>query len=66
MLPIRHKSIFKSRWMALLWAGGILWTAVDFVGGRPQADANGNAPAISNDDMAATQTVMNEFDSAGK
>jgi hypothetical protein len=66
MLPIRNKSIFKSRWIALVWAGGIIWTAVDFAGGRPQGDANGNAPAVSNDDIAATQTVMNALDSAGK
>jgi hypothetical protein len=23
MLPIKHKSIFKSRWIALLWANGV-------------------------------------------
>ena len=32
MLPIRHKSIFKSRWIALLWAGGMLWGAIEFTG----------------------------------
>ncbi len=66
MLPIRHKSIFKSRWIAMLWAGGIIWTAADFASGRPKADANGNAPAVSNDDMAGTQAAMNAFDAAGK
>ena len=30
MIPIKHSWIFKSRWMALLWAGGILWFAYDF------------------------------------
>ena len=28
----RLTSVFKSRWMALLWAVGIIWTAVSFVG----------------------------------
>lgn len=32
MIGPRLSSVFKSRWMALLWAAGILWTAVDFVG----------------------------------
>jgi hypothetical protein len=47
MLPIRTSSIFRSRWMALLWAGGIIWSAVEFAGG-PSADAppaNGSAAA---------------------
>jgi len=66
MLPIRNKSIFKSRWIALVWAGGIIWTAVDFAGGRPHSDGNGDTPAISNDDIAATQAAMNAFDAVGK
>ena len=32
MIPIKHSSIFKSRWMALLWAAGIIWFAYDFAG----------------------------------
>jgi hypothetical protein len=38
MFPFRHSSIFRSRWMALLWAGGIVWTAVDFA----SPDTSGN------------------------
>ena len=30
MIPIKHSTIFKSRWMALLWAAGIIWFAYDF------------------------------------
>lgn len=30
MFPMRTSTIFKSRWMALLWAAGILWVAYDF------------------------------------
>jgi hypothetical protein len=36
MLPIKTSSIFKSRWMALLWAAGIMWTAYDFAGTKDQ------------------------------
>lgn len=63
MLPIRHKSIFKSRWIALLWAGGILWTAVDFAGGRSPSDGNA---AVSNDEMADITAAANALDAAGK
>lgn len=32
MLPRRPSNIFRSRWVALLWAVGVLWTAVSFIG----------------------------------
>ncbi|WP_010216132.1 hypothetical protein [Sphingomonas sp. PAMC 26621] len=32
-MPFRK--LFLSRWSALLWAGGIIWTAVDTVGFAP-------------------------------
>jgi len=40
MIPMRTSSVFKSRWMALVWAAGMLWFAYDFAGSQPQADAN--------------------------
>jgi hypothetical protein len=40
MIPMRMSSVFKNRWMALIWAAGILWFAYDFA--SPPADA-GNA-----------------------
>jgi len=43
MLPIRTSSIFRSRWMALLWAGGIIWSAVEFAGSQPSDQAAANA-----------------------
>ncbi len=33
MVPSR---IFRSRWSAMFWAGGILWTAYDVASGQPQ------------------------------
>jgi hypothetical protein len=36
MIPMRTSSIFKSRWMALVWAAGILWLAWDVAGSAPQ------------------------------
>ena len=66
MIPMRHSTIFRSRWMALLWAAGIIWFAVDFT--SPDASAtNGSANAVSTDvtgspvnnqDMAALKTFV--------
>ena len=36
MFPIKHSAIFRSRWLALIWAAGIIWFAYDFAG--PSAD----------------------------
>jgi hypothetical protein len=43
MIPMRTSSIFKSRWMALLWAAGIIWFAYDVAGSAPN-----DAPATNN------------------
>ena len=34
MIPMRHSTIFKNRWWAVLWAAGILWFALDVAGGQ--------------------------------
>jgi hypothetical protein len=44
MFPMRTSSVFKSRWMALLWCAGIIWFAYDFAGSQPQ-DTNSSANA---------------------
>jgi hypothetical protein len=56
MLPIRHKTIFKNRWWALLWAGGILWGAADFAGGQSHSSASSDQ---ANADAADVQAVAN-------
>lgn len=55
MIPVRASSIFKSRWMALAWAAGIVWLAIRLAG----SDGTGNADpppdltgaTISNEDL---------------
>jgi hypothetical protein len=37
MFPFRTSSIFRSRWIALLWAGGFVWMAIDVAGSPPAA-----------------------------
>jgi len=58
MFPMRMSSIFKSRWMALLWAAGIIWFAYDFAGSAA-ADQDGNqmSPAASDDANRVAQAL---------
>jgi len=45
MIPMKTSTIFKSRWMALVWAAGVIWFAYDFAGGSEQASGNASANA---------------------
>lgn len=45
MLPMRHSTIFKSRWMALIWAAGIVWFAYDIGSSQPM---DGNSAESAN------------------
>jgi hypothetical protein len=50
MIPMRTSSIFKSRWMALVWAAGIIWFAYDFAGPKDDsANADENQVQITDD-----------------
>ena len=47
----RYSLLFRSRWLALLWSIGIIWSAVSYVGYEgPDEDvaANGAAPDEAN------------------
>jgi hypothetical protein len=41
MIPMKHSSIFRSRWMALIWAAGIIWFALDIAGPGESASKKG-------------------------
>ena len=48
MVPIRTSWIFRSRWMALVWAGGILWFTYTFASPRNEtANASDNEVQIT-------------------
>ena len=48
MIPMRMSTIFKSRWMALVWAAGILWFAYDFAApSDDQPSGNGDAVEVT-------------------
>jgi hypothetical protein len=66
MYPFRYSTIFRSRWMALLWAAGILWTAYDFAVPDSGAAAGNNQQAsdeipINQADIAAIQANLNQL-----
>lgn len=69
MVPMRTSSVFKSRWMALLWAAGIIWFAYDFAGSQPQAtNTSDNAEAtdqsgapVTSDDTKKLAQELNSF-----
>jgi hypothetical protein len=48
MIPMRTSTIFKNRWMALLWAAGIIWFAYDFAGSSDDsANADSNQVQVT-------------------
>jgi hypothetical protein len=57
MIPMRTSSIFRSRWMALLWAAGIIWFAYDFAAASPQDD--GNNSSMTDDQNAVANALGN-------
>lgn len=64
MIPVKTSSVFKSRWMALLWAAGIVWFAYDFAGSQPQDDnASANAEQSTDPtDAAISNADTNKLD----
>jgi hypothetical protein len=63
---MRLSTVFKSRWMALIWAAGIIWFAYDFAGGQPQDQASNNMttdamgnPVSADDANKAAQVLGN-------
>lgn len=72
MIPMRTSTIFKSRWMALLWAAGIVWFALDIAGSHRSAASASNNQAGSesgltddNGQPASTDDVNTAADALG-
>jgi hypothetical protein len=70
MIPMKTSTVFKNRWMALIWAAGIIWFAYDFAGSEPQgsnASANadqatdGSGSALTADDANKLAAELNSF-----
>ena len=70
MFPMRTSTIFRNRWMALVWAAGIIWFAYDFAGSQPEpANASDNADQATDatgapltaDDQQRVADALNAF-----
>ena len=59
MIPMKTSSIFKSRWMALVWALGIIWLAWDVAGSAPQ-DANTSENAEAQTDVTGAPVTSDD------
>jgi hypothetical protein len=43
---MRYSSLFRSRWLALLWSAGIVWMAIDVASSQePNDDVSANGAA---------------------
>lgn len=67
MVPMKHSTIFKSRWMALIWAAGIIYFALQVAAPDTVSDGNGNntqvtdvtgAP-VSDQDVKTLESAIN-------
>ena len=68
MIPMKTSTVFKNRWMALLWAAGIIWFAYDFAGSAPATDGNNAEEAtdvtgtpVTADDQKRLADALNSF-----
>ncbi|WP_267397385.1 MULTISPECIES: hypothetical protein [unclassified Sphingomonas] len=62
MLP--SPRIFRSRWTALIWAGGIVWAAVDIAGSAPGKPAGNETAAVQNGQTGLTDPLGDPVDAA--
>ncbi|MBW8911235.1 MAG: hypothetical protein JF564_04965 [Sphingomonas sp.] len=64
IVSMRYSSLFRSRWLALIWSAGILWTAVSFVGSQEPGDgvdANANAMADGGVSLNELQALVGKL-----
>lgn len=60
MFPMKYSTIFKNRWMALLWAAGILWFAYDFAAPSDDPSATNNADSVQLTDATGAPVSPDE------
>lgn len=60
MIPMRTSSVFKSRWMALLWAAGFIWLALDVAGGASPASNTANEADTGLTDASGQQVTSED------
>ena len=56
---MKFSSIFRSRWMALLWSAGIIWFALDVASdGQQPSNAAAAAPTVDADQARALAAII--------
>lgn len=66
MIPMKHSTIFKSRWWAAVWAAGIVWLAVsvaspDAPAENDMANAQAQTDALGQPiDQAQAEALLNQ------
>jgi len=66
MIPMRMSLIFKSRWLALLWAAGILWFAYGFAApsgktGAAEQPTDVTGATITDEDAKRFEQAVNSL-----
>lgn len=59
---MRSSTIFKNRWMALLWAAGIVWFALDVAGSAPEAGIGAQGAEDQGHNEDVTEQAVNQAD----
>ncbi|WP_136163117.1 hypothetical protein [Sphingomonas flavalba] len=59
LFPFRHRSIFRSRWMALLWAAGVIWLALSVAAPWATTDTDDTAANASAQLTPEQQAALN-------
>ncbi|MDB5663211.1 MAG: hypothetical protein JWN59_1549 [Sphingomonas bacterium] len=66
LFPFRTSSIFRSRWMALLWAAGVVWMAMEFAGSGDRAAQNDQADNAALVDQSGAVVDVEQMKQAEK
>jgi len=67
MVPLRPARLFRSRWAALLWAAGVVFTALSFIGlGDSESHAvesklvDATGVDVGNADLAVIENMLSQ------
>lgn len=56
------RAIFRNRWMALIWAGLVVWTAVDVAGASRPDPAGNNQSAETLTDITGAPVTREDLE----
>ncbi len=54
---MKLSNLFHNRWMALVWAAGVLWLAIDFAGPGESAGGNNQVTTDVTGEQVSNQQV---------